>query len=182
VNLRLTASLPIILLASVGAVHAQHSKTKPPDVGGGKTEITLPVPTGVTRSAGRAPAVIKQTLQLVTRNDDGTWYYTPAVISREANITKLIVGFVPKDLTAERRRLASEYWNIDRVKADAFLSYISSIYSVELLCASGQYRFTAGIQVSADRFLGEEELSQDWREWRDTEGTPWEAVRQKVCR
>lgn len=131
----------------------------------------------------RARPEPKVTAVLVTKNEDGQWYYAPSFTSRSGNITTLLASFVPADPIAERRRLAWRYWNTDRELADKYLAYMASLYFVEMLCRSGQYRFKSiSFDVTADGPIVSQDVPDDWQEWQSVESTPWAIVRGKVCR
>ena len=177
------ALLAVLIFSS--AISAQHKRADSPSGGKVKKEITVSVPTSIFPGArgARKEKTTTETLVAITEDEAGTWYYSIATVSRELNITSFIVGFAPRDLADEREYYKRKFWDSDRVKADAYLTYKLSVYSVEMLCASGQYRFGAArLDVGTSGPLGGELTAQDWREWRDTAGTPWESVRARICR
>lgn len=138
-------------------------------------------PSSRSRSPKQPPP--KQTFFLVKRDEDGAWYYSTAIAVHDQNVTRLMVGFVPNDLAADRRFYKEKFWETDRVKADLYLNYTVSIFGVELLCASGQFRFLEGsLDLAGTRAIGVQNVPKDWQEWSDTAGTPWDDVRARVCR
>jgi hypothetical protein len=176
--MRKLAGLVFVILAlAAGAARAQHARG--PEPGGGR--ITLPVPRSMA-PGGRTREVVRQPLQFITRNDDGAYYYSTANLERLRSSVQFVAAFVPNDLNAERRRWFNTFLKTDRAKAYGYLTYIGSLYSTEMLCARGQYRFTVGVDVNPDGVIAAEELSEDWTDWKATAGTPWEAVRERICR
>lgn len=160
-----------------GASAQRHSSS---DVGGGRIkQITLPVPR--TIAGGRTRDVAKRAMQLVTVNEDGSWYYLPDAITRQGELAKLVAAFTPKDLRLERVRLFKRYSESDDAMAHDYLTWLGTLYSVEILCPTGEYRFTAGVDVNAETAIAAVPLDSDWREWRTTNNTPWEPVKRRVC-
>lgn len=172
-------SLLVITLAT--STSAQHSRAKPKtDLGGGKIEITVPNIMRPARPRGSKQPEATETFFLLTRDEEGAWFYSTAGVEREGYIAKFAVAFVPNDLTAERQRLFSQHTGYS--SRFLYLLYVGSLYGTQLDCGVGAYRFVSFADVTADRIITAEKTDYEWSEWRATNGTPWEAVRTKVCR
>lgn len=179
---RASLLLSLFVITFAGNTRAQHSRAKPkPDAGGGRIEISVPNIIAPRPRGSKQPEA-KQTFFKLTSDEEGDWYYSTATITRKDNISSMVVGFIPRDLAEEREFYRRKFWNTDRVKADAYLGYTMTIYGVELLCASRQYRFQPAIIDAAGlNVIGVQVAPDDWQEWRATNGTPWEAARLRVC-
>ncbi|SRR6266404_4748729 len=169
----------VLAIAGTGG-RAQHSKSKSDDPVGGKIQITLPRPKSMNRASDRRQPP-KISLQLVTRNDDGAWFYNPARYSQRLDVVRFAVAFEPADLGPERERLAQQAKSTE----GAFLyryGYIGTIYAADMICSNGRFRFIDFVDVTADKIINAENATGEWAEWRDADGTPWQKVRAMVCK